>query len=146
MFADRKKDLVKLQLGEYVSLGKVETELKTCPLVENICIYGDATKHYTVALVVPNPAQLNKLAEKLNLGQLTFEQLCVDKQLEKEVLKELEIHGKRNRLEKFEIPAAVKLCTEVWSPDNGLATAAFKLKRKDIQDRYQHEINRMYAS
>lgn len=50
------------------------------------------------------------------------------------------------KLEKFEIPAAVKLCTEVWSPDMGLVTAAFKLKRKDIQERYQHEINRMYAS
>jgi long-subunit acyl-CoA synthetase (AMP-forming) len=50
------------------------------------------------------------------------------------------------KLEKFEIPAAVKLCSEVWSPDMGLVTAAFKLKRKDIQDRYQHEINRMYAS
>lgn len=50
------------------------------------------------------------------------------------------------KLLKFEIPAAVKLCTEVWSPDMGLVTAAFKLKRKDIQDRYQHEINRMYAS
>jgi long-chain acyl-CoA synthetase len=50
------------------------------------------------------------------------------------------------KLEKFETPAAVKLCSEVWSPDMGLVTAAFKLKRKDIQDRYQHEINRMYAS
>ena len=38
---DRKKDLVKLQLGEYVSLGKVEALLKTHPLVENICVYGD---------------------------------------------------------------------------------------------------------
>jgi len=50
------------------------------------------------------------------------------------------------KLEKFEVPAAVKLCSEVWSPDMGLVTAAFKLKRKDIQERYQHEINRMYAS
>ena len=50
---DRKKDLVKLQAGEYVSLGKVESELKTCPVVENICVYGDSTKQYTVALVVP---------------------------------------------------------------------------------------------
>lgn len=50
------------------------------------------------------------------------------------------------KLEKFEIPAAVKLCTEVWSPDMGLVTAAFKLKRKDIQERYQLDINRMYAS
>merc|ERR1711862_268043 len=28
---DRKKDLVKLQFGEYVSLGKVESVLKGCP-------------------------------------------------------------------------------------------------------------------
>ncbi|KAL7012110.1 hypothetical protein ACKWTF_014638 [Chironomus riparius] len=38
---DRKKDLVKLQHGEYLSLGKIESELKTCPIVENICIYAD---------------------------------------------------------------------------------------------------------
>lgn len=50
------------------------------------------------------------------------------------------------KLVKFEMPAAVKLCTEVWSPDMGLVTAAFKLKRKDIQERYKHDINRMYAS
>ena len=39
---DRKKDLVKMQGGEYVSLGKVEAQLKTHPLVENICVYGDS--------------------------------------------------------------------------------------------------------
>ena len=48
---DRKKDLVKLQLGEYVSLGKVEAQLKTHPLVENICVYGDS---YQVN-IVPYP-------------------------------------------------------------------------------------------
>jgi len=51
---DRKKDLVKLQLGEYVSLGKVEARLKTHPLVENICVYGDPYKKFTVGLIVPS--------------------------------------------------------------------------------------------
>jgi long-chain acyl-CoA synthetase len=51
---DRKKDLVKLQLGEYVSLGKVEARLKTHPLIENICVYGDPHKRHTVALIVPS--------------------------------------------------------------------------------------------
>lgn len=37
---DRKKDLVKLQAGEYVSLGKVEAALKNLPLVDNICVYA----------------------------------------------------------------------------------------------------------
>lgn len=50
------------------------------------------------------------------------------------------------KLQRFEIPGAVKLCEEQWSPDMGLVTAAFKLKRKAVQERYQHEINRMYAS
>ena len=36
LFADRKKDLVKLQMGEYVSLSKVETAIKMCPLVDQV--------------------------------------------------------------------------------------------------------------
>lgn len=41
VFPDRKKDLVKLQAGEYVSLGKVEAMLKNCPLIDNICAYAN---------------------------------------------------------------------------------------------------------
>ncbi|XP_056630489.1 long-chain-fatty-acid--CoA ligase 4 isoform X2 [Diorhabda carinulata] len=143
---DRKKDLVKLQAGEYVSLGKVEAEMKTCPLVDNICVYGESSKDYCVALVVPNQHQLKDLAAKKGISEKSFEELCKDETLERAVVQELAEHGKRNKLAKFEIPAAVKLVTEVWSPDMGLVTAAFKLKRKDIQERYKHEINRMYAS
>ena len=61
---DRKKDLVKLQLGEYVSLGKVESQLKTHPLVENICVYGDPYRHSTVGLVVPSRPHLEALGQK----------------------------------------------------------------------------------
>ncbi|KAL3282329.1 hypothetical protein HHI36_005516 [Cryptolaemus montrouzieri] len=142
---DRKKDLVKLQAGEYVSLGKVEAQLKTNPLVDNICVYGESSKHYCVALVVPNHQQLIDLAARKGITK-PFEELCRSPEVEKIVLQELADHGKKSKLEKFEIPAAVKIVTEVWSPDMGLVTAAFKLKRKDIQERYKSEINRMYAS
>ncbi|CAH1133889.1 unnamed protein product [Ceutorhynchus assimilis] len=143
---DRKKDLVKLQAGEYVSLGKVESQLKTCPLVDNICVYGESSKQYCVALVVPSQPILMELAVKIGLGEKTFEELCEDPEMEKAVMNELAEHGKRGKLEKFEIPHAVKLVAEVWSPDMGLVTAAFKLKRKDIQDKYQCDLRRMYAS
>uniref|UniRef100_U5EWU9 long-chain-fatty-acid--CoA ligase n=1 Tax=Corethrella appendiculata TaxID=1370023 RepID=U5EWU9_9DIPT len=143
---DRKKDLVKLQAGEYVSLGKVEAELKTCQIVDNICVYGDSTKHYTVALVVPNQKHLEDLAVRQGVQGVDFEGLCTSPVVEKAVVKELVEHGKKCKLQRFEVPAVVTLCKEVWSPDMGLVTAAFKLKRKDIQDRYQNEINRMYAS
>lgn len=49
---------MKLQAGEYVSLGKVETVLKLSPLVDNICVYADSHKMFTVCIVVPNQKQL----------------------------------------------------------------------------------------
>lgn len=92
---DRKKDLVKLQAGEYVSLGKVESELKTCPVVENICVYGDSTKQHTVALIVPNPQHLDEIAERQGLKGMEFEELCTSPVMEKAVVQELAEHGKK---------------------------------------------------
>ncbi len=143
---DRKKDLVKLQFGEYVSLGKVEACLKTCPVVENVCVYGDAKKSYTVALVVPTRDALKALADsKFKKGDLDFEALCGDRDVTGAVLRQLINHGREHRLEKFEIPAAVTLVKETWLPESGLVTAAFKLKRRPIQDFYQSDLDRMYG-
>ncbi len=71
MFPDRKKDLLKLNHGEYVSLGKVETILLTNPHVDNICVYGDSQHDYLVALIVPNQKKLGELA-----GQVRHRDLC----------------------------------------------------------------------
>lgn len=90
--------MVKLQAGEYVSLGKVESELKTCPIVDNICVYGDSSKHYCVALVVPNQQQLTELATKKGLLEMSFEELCKSPEIEKAVLQELLEHGKKCKL------------------------------------------------
>ena len=49
------------------------------------------------------------------------------------------------KLEKYELPQKVKLVSEVWTPDTGLVTEAFKLRRKNIETRYLKDIMRMYA-
>jgi len=142
---DRKKDLVKLQFGEYVSLGKVESVLKNCDIVENVCIYGNSSKSYVVALVCPVPAALDRLAARLGKTGRTNQELCQDKDVTGAALRELVNQGKVGKLQKFEIPGAVHLCTDLWTPDSGLVTAAFKLKRKPLQEFYQNDINRMYG-
>merc|ERR1712215_479141 len=60
---DRKKDLVKLQGGEYVSLGKVEAQMKTNPLVDNICVYADSFRSNTIAFIVPIQEALERFAK-----------------------------------------------------------------------------------
>lgn len=141
---DRKKDLVKLQFGEYVSLGKVEATLKGCPVVSNVCIYGDSSKSYVVGIVCPVPEQLTKLAAKYGKSNLSFIEQCQDKDVTGAVLREVVNHCKQTKLEKFEVPGALCLTGEEWTPESGLSTAAMKLKRRPIQDRYQADIDRMY--
>lgn len=86
---------MKLQAGEYVSLGKVEAELKTCPIVDNICVYGESSKHFVVALVVPNPKHLKDLALSLGISDSSFDSLCNDPSVEKAVIKLLEDYGRK---------------------------------------------------
>lgn len=69
MVADRKKDLVKLQYGEYVSLGKVETALKTHPLVDNVCVYGSSLSTFTIALVQPSEPALRAFAKTVGVKE-----------------------------------------------------------------------------
>lgn len=142
---DRKKDLVKLQFGEYVSLGKVESVLKTCPAIENICVYGDSFKSYCVAIVCPDRRMVKEFGAKFGKTELSFDSLCQDRDVTGAVLREITNHGNKFKLQKFEIPGAVVLVKETWDPDSGLVTAALKLKRKEIQDFYQRDIDRMYG-
>lgn len=141
---DRKKDLVKLQFGEYISLGKVETELKTCPLIDNLCVYGNSFHTYLVALVAPNPKQLQMLADKLGRGHLTFEQLCNDPVVVNAAAEAIISYARKANLQKMEIPTKLKLCREDWQPDTGLVTAAYKIRRKKIQQFYQNDIDELY--
>ena len=100
---DRKKDLVKLQFGEYVSLGKVESVLKGCPVVANVCIFGDSTKSYVVAVICPVKEILVEIARKFGKAELDWEAMVADKDVTGAVLREVISHGKRSRLERFEV-------------------------------------------
>jgi len=73
-----------------------------------------------------------------------LESLCAEKEFEAIILKELQAHAVKAKLQRFEIPTAIYLCPELWTPETELVTAAFKLKRKNIQARYQDQIDRMY--
>lgn len=142
---DRKKDLLKLQGGEYVSLGKVESLLKIHPAIENICVSGDSSRSHTVALVIPGQGYLDTLAEKLGKGKVEREALCRDEEVVADILSVVARHGAQQKLQKFEVPKAVFLVKEPWTPESGLITAAMKLKRKAIEAAFAREIVEMYS-
>uniref|UniRef100_A0A8C4H369 long-chain-fatty-acid--CoA ligase n=1 Tax=Dicentrarchus labrax TaxID=13489 RepID=A0A8C4H369_DICLA len=141
---DRKKDLVKLQAGEYVSLGKVEAMLKNCSLVDNICAYANSDETYVIGFVVPNQKQLLTLADQYGIRG-SLEDLCNNKAMEELVLKIITEAALAAQLERFEMPRKIRLSPDPWTPETGLVTDAFKLKRKELKTHYQDDIERMYG-
>jgi len=132
---DRKKDLVKLQHGEYVSFGRVEAVLKTCPVVENLCLHALSTKDHVMAVVVPSKDHVEKIREASGVE---------DGVIIRAVLKQMTEHGIKYGLQKFEIPAQIILVSEEWTPETGLVTAAFKIRRRHIVDFYRQKIDQIY--
>uniref|UniRef100_A0A4W5RM15 long-chain-fatty-acid--CoA ligase n=2 Tax=Hucho hucho TaxID=62062 RepID=A0A4W5RM15_9TELE len=141
---DRKKDLVKLQAGEYVSLGKVEAMLKNCPLIDNICAYANSDEMYVIGFVVPNQKHLLLLAEQYRIRG-SWEELCDNAAMEEVVLQVITEAALSAQLERFEIPRKIRLSPDPWTPETGLVTEAFKLKRQQLKSKYQDDIERMYG-
>lgn len=88
--------------------------------------------------------QILALAKNIGKAEIDYREACKDKEVRKSVLKELQTLGKANGLNKYEIPTAIKLCSDIWTPESGLVTAALKLRRRQIQEYYQDDIDEMY--
>lgn len=144
---DRKKDLIKLKHGEYISLGNAESKLKTLNVVDNMCIFAESTRDKTVAVVVPVMEVLQKIAVNngIKYPDMTLEELCEEEKVNMAVLRELQHHGRRCGLSRWEIPAAVHLTNELWTPDTGLVTAALKLHRTQLGQQYRSMVMSMYS-
>ncbi|KAI9362435.1 hypothetical protein DFJ73DRAFT_812376 [Zopfochytrium polystomum] len=146
---DRKKNLVKLANGEYIALEKLESVYKTSSYVQNIVIYGDSEQSFPVAIIQPNEKEIHHLVQELKLftdpDSVDIAELVKPKQVTTAVLANLKDIAKRVGLPPAEVVQAAYIAGEEWTPQNGLLTAAMKLKRKDLIARYQSQINKMYG-
>ncbi|OTF78687.1 hypothetical protein BLA29_010238, partial [Euroglyphus maynei] len=140
---DRKKDLVKLSNGEFISLGKIEAGLRTSGYVDNICIVTDPFRSDIIALILPNRQTLMKLATQLE-RPLNFEQLCDDPIINQKVLESIQKKCQELNFKKPETPVKIALVKEEWTQENNLLTAAFKLRRKPVTDFYRDQIRKMF--
>merc|ERR1712216_492332 len=144
MIIDRKKDLVKLQMGEYVALSKVENALKSSMYVALPMVYATSSMSYCIALVCPNIPNLKKLAADLGVeGELAT--WCTDAKIKDAVLKEMTKVLSSAKLAKFEMPTKVILIDDLWTPENDMLTAVQKLKRRDIVTKHKAQIDSVYV-
>ncbi|KAI5565820.1 hypothetical protein BDE02_14G145400 [Populus trichocarpa] len=140
---DRKKDIVKLQHGEYISLGKVEAALTSSDYVDNIMVHANPFHNYCVALIVPSHRILEKWAQEAGIQHQNFSELCNEADAVSEVEQSLSKVAKALRLDKFETPAKIKLLPDPWTPESGLVTASLKIKREQLKSKFKDELQKL---
>lgn len=52
--------------------------------------------------------------------------------------------AKAGKLDKFDVPAKIKLLPDPWTPESGLVTAALKVKREAIKAKFNEELQKLY--
>ena len=147
---DRAKNLFKLSQGEFVAPDKIQIILMNSKYINQTFIYGESEYSYAIALVYP---ELNECVEflkadkkmgEINYDKINLDDLCRNKIMEEEILRDCELIGRKFDLKGFEIPKKIRIIKEAFSLENNLMTPTLKLKTKNIRMKYAQDIHEMY--
>ena len=140
---DRKKELIINAAGKNMSPASIESNLKAAsPLIGQAVAIGDA-RPYNVALIVLDPEYAPAWAAKQGIEASDVAALVEDEKVIAAVQDAVEIaNAKMSRVEQIK---KFKLLPEEWLPGGDELTPTMKLKRRPIADKYQAEIEKLYA-
>jgi long-chain acyl-CoA synthetase len=139
---DRKKDLIKTSGGKYVAPQKVEGVLKAaCPYVSQIVVHGEGRK-YVTALIALDPEAITEWGKNNGLDTSSYA----------DFVKSPPVHdlvagfvGQANRqLERWETIKKFEILASELSVDEGEVTPSLKIRRKEVEKRYQETLNSLY--
>jgi long-chain acyl-CoA synthetase len=144
---DRKKNLVKLDNGEFVPIEKLEGVYQNSPFISpnGICVYADSTKSYCIANIIPQSVYARRWAAINEIEVTTLEELYKSPKLKQAVLESLLEEAKKAHLNRFEELRDIRLHNDEWTVENGMLTAAMKHQRIAMNKFYEKFIDEMYA-
>jgi long-chain acyl-CoA synthetase len=139
---DRKKNLVKLNSGEYVALEKMEMVYGNSSFVDavngGICCYADGDMDRPVALFQLSEPVAMKWAKDNGVSG-DFETVRKSKALYDTIMQSFISEHSQSDLSPIEKLKGVTFMTDAWTPENGCLTAANKLQRRVVIDTHPEE-------
>ncbi len=137
----RIKEIIVLSNGEKLPPVDMENAILRDPLFEQIMLLGEA-KPYLSVITVLNATHWQKLATEKG-WKADDPAIVRSKDVEKEITRRVGA-----QLKAFPGYAQVRRATvtlEPWSVENGLLTPTLKLKRPKVMEKFNAEIDQMYA-
>jgi long-chain acyl-CoA synthetase len=138
----RKADLFTGAGGKQVSPAGLESLLRSSHFLAHAVVVG-AGRPFNAALLVPDLAVLQRLAQRRGIAYSTVEELVRDRRVREVVAKEIE--GFNDKLAAHDKIQAWELLPHGFSPAGGELTAARTLRRAAVLEKYAGQIERLYA-
>lgn len=149
---DRKKNVLKLAQGEYISPERLENVyMGSSKLVATAFVHGDGKESTLVGVFGVDPEHFAPFAAKITGKTIAptdipaVRQACRDAQVMKAFMKHIDEIGKSHKFNSYEKVKAAHLDVDPFTVDNGTLTPTLKLKRPQAARAYRAEIDRMYA-
>ncbi|KAF1743920.1 hypothetical protein MXB_3661 [Myxobolus squamalis] len=137
---DRKKDIIKLQHGEYVSLVKVESTIAKNDMIDLVCVAPTKSMVSLVALIIPNRERTKKylLKEGIINEDLDIQDILENSTTTNLISDIIKSSLKNSDLNRHEFPTSFFILPDIWTPESNLITPTLKLKRVEINKQYAH--------
>ena len=137
----RKKSFFKNSFGKYINPVVVENFLKESTFIDNAMVVGEGQK-YTAALIVPNFTQLRQWCSKQEIQDLSPEEMVSNTDVIELYKKEINIVNRQ--LSSTEKVSNFTLLAKEWTIDSGELSAALKVKRFFVAEKYKQQIDDMF--
>ncbi len=139
---DRKKELIVTSGGKNIAPQLLENDLKLDKYISHAYIYGDK-KPYLVVLLTPNLERLIKFAREQKINYLSIEDLVANHQVQQ--LYALRVARFNQKRSPYETIKNFELLAREFTATAGELTPTLKLKRKNIDSMYSHNIEQLYS-
>lgn len=120
----------------------IEEDIKLNAYALNAMIYGEG-KPYNVCLLVPDFEALTSVAEEMGFDDKSPEDLIKEEKIYDFLKTEITNHLKK-KYGGYEIPKKFILLSEDFSLENGTLTQTMKLKRGNVFEKYQDQLDALY--
>jgi long-chain acyl-CoA synthetase len=139
---DRKKDLIKTSGGKFIAPQPIENSLKLNALVGAAVVVGERRK-FPAVIISPHFPLLEDWARTNQVPFTSREELIANARVC--ALYDGIVAEVNRNLARFETMKRVLLIADEFSAETGTLTPTLKLRRRAIEDRYQRQIEEMYA-
>lgn len=142
VITDRIKDIIVTLGGKNVAPQQIEGLLLADPLFEHAVLIGEGRPFLTL-LVRPSLPQLKELAERLGITHEKDDDLVKDQRIMDEL--RARVNALTAKLPTHEQIKDLRASVEEFTMDNGLLTPTLKVRRREVERKFQAAIDEMYA-